>query len=283
MTQAFTAAQGIFEILDTPAEGAKNSGALPLRELKGRVTFRNLAFSYEPGRPVLKRVDLDVRPGEFVGIVGRSGAGKTTLMHLLCRFYEPDQGTIEVDGVEIRNLGVAELRSKIGVVPQEPFLFSGSLAGNIRYGKPDAGFDAIMGAARIAGAHEFIVGRPDGYDSWIGEGGKGLSQGEKQRTALARCLVYDPRILILDEATSSVDPISERSIQRAVGRLRQNRTTFVIAHRLSTLRDADRIVVIENGEIAEQGSYGELMRQDGILAALVRLQYQTPENVSIEN
>jgi ATP-binding cassette subfamily B protein len=283
MTQAFTAAQRIFEILDAPPEALERSGTRPLPDIEGRVTFQNVHFAYERGHPVLRGIDLDVRPGEFIGIVGRSGVGKTTLMHLLCRFYDPDQGMIQIDGLNVREVCLADFRKKIGVVLQESFLFSGTIAENICYGKPGARFTEIVAAARAAFAHEFIVQKLDGYDARISEGGKGLSQGEKQRIALARCLLCDPRIVILDEATSSVDPISERSIQFATNQLRRNRTTFAIAHRLSTLRNADRIIVLENGRIFEEGTYSELAKRGGAFSSLVRLQYQTPETVSIED
>jgi len=204
-------------------------------------------------------------------------------MHLLCRFYDPDEGAIEIDGIDVRELRLDDFRRKIGLVLQEPFLFSGTIAENISYGRPDADFAQIVAAARTACAHEFIVQKPDGYDTRVGEGGKGLSQGEKQRIALSRCLLCDPRIVILDEATSSVDPLSERSIQRATNQLRRNRTTFAIAHRLSTLRNADRIIVLENGRIIEDGTYRELVQSEGTFSSLVRLQYQTPETVSIED
>jgi ATP-binding cassette subfamily B protein len=282
-TQAFTAAQRIFEILDARPEALERSGSRPLPNIEGRVTFRNVQFGYERARLVLRGIDLDVRPGEFIGIVGRSGVGKTTLMHLLCRFYDPDQGVIQIDGLNVREVCLADFRKKIGVVLQEPFLFSGTIAENIRYGKPNARFTEIVAAARAAFAHEFILQKADGYDARIGEGGKGLSQGEKQRIALARCLICDPRIVILDEATSSVDPISERAIQRAANQLRRNRTTFAIAHRLSTLRNADRIIVLENGRIFEEGTYSELVERGGTFSSLLRLQYQTPETVSIED
>ncbi len=283
MTQAFTAAERIFEILDTPPEAAEQSGAQPLLRTEGRVTFRNVCFGYDRAHPVLRGIDLDVRPGEYIGIVGRSGVGKTTLMHLLCRFYDPDQGIIQIDGVDVREFRLEDFRRQIGLVLQEPFLFSGTIAENISYGRPGAHLAEIIAAARTASAHEFIVQKPDGYETVVGAGGKGLSQGEKQRIALARCLLCDPRIVILDEATSSVDPLSERSIQRATNELRRNRTTFAIAHRLSTLHHADRIIVLDNGRIIEDGTYQSLLERGGTFSSLVRLQHQTPETVSIED
>src|SRR5216683_1289311 len=283
MTQAFTAAERIFEILDSPPEAVERSGARPLPDVEGRVTFRNVHFGYDRAHPVLKGIDLDVRPGEFIGIVGRSGVGKTTLMHLLCRFYDPDEGAIEIDGIDVREFRLEDFRKQIGLVLQEPFLFSGTIAENISYGKPGAHFTEIIAAARTASAHEFIVQKPDGYETVVGAGGKGLSQGEKQRIALARCLLCDPRIVILDEATSSVDPLSERSIQRATNELRRSRTTFAIAHRLSTLHHADRIIVLDNGRIVEDGTYQSLLERGGTFSSLVKLQHQTPETVSIED
>jgi ATP-binding cassette subfamily B protein len=283
MTQAFTAAETIFEILDAPPEAAERLGTRRLTDIEGHLTFRNVHFAYENAHPVLKGIDLDVRPGEFIGVVGRSGAGKTTLMHLLCRFYDPDRGAIEIDGVDLREICLKDFRRKIGVVLQEPFLFSGTIAENIGYGNPGADLALIISAARTACAHEFIARKPDGYDTRVGEGGKGLSQGERQRISLARCLLCDPRIVILDEATSSVDPISERSIQRATNMLRKDRTTFAIAHRLSTLQNADRIIVIDKGRIVEEGEYRDLVERGGMFASLVNLQYKTPQTVSIED
>jgi len=279
MTQAFTGAQRIFQILDEEWEAREPSGARRLVHVRGHVAFREVTFGYESAKPVLRGIELDVAPGEFIGIVGPSGAGKTTMMNLLCRFYDADQGVIEVDGIDIRQIRLEDLRVKIGVVLQEPFLFSGTVAENISYGKPGASLRDVIAAARIANAHEFIVNMPEGYDARVGERGGRLSGGEKQRIALARAILADPRVLILDEATSSVDPISEGLIQEAIERLAVERTIFAIAHRLSTLRNADRLVVIEEGRIVEQGAFAELLEREGAFHRLIQLQYGSVESV----
>jgi len=279
MTQAFTGAQRIFQILDEEWEAREPSGARSLGDVRGHVAFRDVTFGYDSAKPVLRGIELDVAPGEFIGIVGPSGAGKTTMMNLLCRFYDADQGVIEVDGIDIRQIRLEDLRVKIGVVLQEPFLFSGTVAENISYGKPGASLRDVIAAARIANAHEFIVNMPEGYDTRVGERGGRLSGGEKQRIALARAILADPRVLILDEATSSVDPISEGLIQEAIERLAVERTIFAIAHRLSTLRNADRLVVIEEGRIVEQGTFAELLEREGAFHRLMRLQYGSVESV----
>jgi ATP-binding cassette subfamily B protein len=279
MTQAFTAAQRIFEVLDNATEARQPSGTKRLPCVRGHVAFRQVTFGYDSARPVLRGTELDVAPGEYIGIVGRSGEGKTTMMNLLCRFYDVDQGVIEVDGLDIRQIRLGDLRSKIGVVLQEPFLFSGTVAENISYGKPGAGLEDVIAAAKVANAHEFIVNLPEGYDTRVGERGGRLSGGEKQRIAIARAILANPTILILDEATSSVDPISEKLIQEAIDRLAAERTTFVIAHRLSTLRKADRLVVIEEGRIVEQGTFAELLERGGSFSRLIRLQDGAAENI----
>jgi len=280
MIQAFTGAERVFEILDSPAEDHEASGRLRLPAVKGQVTFEHVTFGYEPAQPVLRDVSMRVAPGEFIGIVGRSGAGKTTMMKLLCRFYDMDSGCIELDGIDIRQVQVQDLRSKIGVVLQESFLFSGTIAENICYGKPGATFLEIVDAARAANAHEFILSMPYGYDTRIGEQGKKLSGGEKQRVALARAILSNPPILILDEATSSVDPLSEELIQKAIARLATQRTTFAIAHRLSTLRYADRLIVMDSGQIVEHGTYAELIRRRGTFYNMLRLQHGAVESAA---
>ena len=281
MTRAFAGAERIFEVIDTPAEAYRDPNARPISNIKGEVSFKDVTFGYDKSKPVLHGINLDVSPGEMVGLVGRSGVGKTTTVNLICRFYDVDQGTIEIDGIPIQKIRLENLRSQIGIVPQEPFLFSGTVAENISYGKPGASFEEIIEAAVAANAHNFIVAKSDGYDTQVGERGSELSGGEKQRVAIARAILHDPKILILDEATSSVDVETEKQIQEAIARLTQGRTTFAIAHRLSTLRNADRLVILEGGRIVEIGTHNELMAKKGIFYELVRLQQQTSEIIAV--
>ena len=231
-----------------------------------------MTFGYDSHKPVLKDINLHVKPGEMIGLVGHSGAGKSTLINLICRFYTPDAGKLEIDGEDIQQINLKDLRKQIGVVLQEPYLFSGTIAENISYASTDASMHDIITAAKAANAHEFIMKFPDGYDTEVGERGGSLSGGERQRISIARAILHNPRILILDEATSSVDVETEKKIQQAIDRLVQNRTTFAIAHRLSTLRNADRLFVIEKGKGVECGSHGELMEKKGIYYKLVETQ-----------
>ncbi len=231
--------------------------------LEGRVEFRNVSFSYEGAQPALREVSMSAEPGQMIGLCGKSGAGKSTLVNLLCRFYDVTEGQILIDGIDVRDFDVKFLRRQIGLVLQEPYLFHGTIADNIRYGNAEASEEAVISAARAANAHDFIVGFPDGYDTLVGERGQSLSGGERQRISIARAILHNPRILILDEATSSVDTETEREIQQALNRLVEGRTTFAIAHRLSTLTSADRLVVLENGKIVEQGTHRELVDREG--------------------
>ena len=272
LQHAATSAERLFEVLDTEPDVQDPVVAVDMPEIEGRVQFEDVTFSYSEGKPVLKDITFDVEPGEMIGLVGHSGAGKSTLINLICRFYDVDSGSILVDGVDIRDTTTVSLRNQIGVVLQEPFLFNGSVTENIVYGKPDATMREVLAAATAANAHDFIMGYPDAYDTQIGERGVKVSGGERQRLAIARAILKDPRILILDEATSSVDTETEVQIQEALAALIRGRTTFAIAHRLSTLRHANRLFVIEKGALVEMGTHDELVSQDGIYARLCRMQ-----------
>jgi ATP-binding cassette subfamily B protein len=271
-SRALAASDRVFEIMDTQSEVPTSKDAVSIPRVVGKVELSNVTYGYEKHHPVLKNVSLKVEPGEMIGLVGHSGAGKSTMINMICRFYDPDQGSITVDGIDLRKIDQEDLRRQIGVVLQETFLFDGTVAENIAYSKPDASPLDIMRAAKIANAHDFIVRMPDGYDTKVGERGHRLSGGEKQRIAIARAIVHDPRILILDEATASVDTETERQIQEAIARLVKGRTTFAIAHRLSTLREADRLVVLDKGGIAETGTHEELLEKKGAYFKLVEAQ-----------
>ncbi len=283
MTWAFTGAERVFEVIDTSPEAYSDPQAVPMPQMDGRVRFRQVAFGYDRSKPVLEGIDLDVESGEMIGLVGKSGVGKTTTVNLICRFYDVDRGAIEIDAVDLRRIRLEDLRRQIGIVLQEPVLFSGTVAENIGYGRPGSRFEEIVAAARASHAHDFIVAKPDGYDTQVGERGNNLSGGEKQRISIARAILHDPRILILDEATSSVDVETEKKIQEAIARLIEGRTTFAIAHRLSTLRHADRLVVLDEGRIVEVGTHAELMRRRGAFHDLVRLQRQTSEIIAVRD
>ncbi len=271
-SRAMSGAEKVFEIVDTPAETEDRDDPIEMNDVKGEVKFSDVVFAYEAGKPVLHDINLHVQPGEMIGLVGKSGSGKTTMTNLLCRFYDIDDGGLMIDGVPIRDISLKDLRRQIGVVLQDSYFFSGSVAENIRYSSPNASFEQIMRAARTANAHDFICAKPDGYDTQIGENGKELSGGEKQRIAIARAIIHDPRILILDEATSSVDTHTEKLIQEAIANLVKGRTTFAIAHRLSTLRRADRLVVLDAGRIVESGTHGELLGMKGHFYRMVETQ-----------
>ncbi|WP_137894721.1 ABC transporter ATP-binding protein [Ramlibacter sp. 2FC] len=274
--KAASGAKRIFEILDHVSSVPEPVRPVALPEVQGRIELRGAHFRYG-NRAVIRGLDLSIEPGQMIGLVGHSGSGKSTLVNLICRFYDLSDGSIELDGVDIRQLRVADYRRQIGLVLQEPFLFFGTIAENIAYGKPDATREEIVAAARAAHAHEFILRLPQGYDSLVGERGQGLSGGERQRISIARALLINPRILILDEATASVDTETEKEIQKALDNLVQGRTTIAIAHRLSTLRKADRLVVMDKGQIVEEGSHDELIARQGAYWRLYEAQARQAE------
>ena len=276
-SRSMTAAERLFEVIDSQPEQLDDGSLKAMPNITGEVKFHNVTFGYDSHKPVLRDINLHVQPGEMIGLVGHSGAGKSTLINLICRFYTPDSGQLEIDGEDVKQINLKDLRQQIGVVLQDPYLFSGTIAENIAYAHPDASMEDIIAAAKAANAHEFIVKFPDGYDTEVGERGGSLSGGERQRVSIARAILHNPRILILDEATSSVDVETEKKIQQAIDRLVQNRTTFAIAHRLSTLRNADRLFVIEKGKGVECGSHEELMEQKGIYYKLVETQREAAD------
>ena len=275
---AFNSAAGaserLFELLDTTATTQDREDAATLPTVEGHIRIENVSFGYEAGHPVLSNINLDIRAGETIALVGPSGAGKTTLFKLLPRFYDPDEGVICFDGTNITTVSMHSLRDQIAVVSQDVELFNENIAANIRYGRLDATEEELVEAARAANAHDFIMKLPNKYESIVGERGTKLSGGQKQRVAIARAILRDARVLLLDEATSSLDSSSEFLVQEALERLMKNRTTLIIAHRLSTVQDADRILVLEQGRIVQEGTHEELFNQEGLYRELALLQFK---------
>ncbi len=271
---AFAAAERLFFLLDKKIELLDGKKELP--KIKGRIRFQNVSFGYETDVPVLDSVSFETMPGETIALVGPTGAGKTTLASLIARFYDVDKGSVTIDGYDLREVTQHSLRSQMGMVTQSPFLFSGTVMDNIRYGRLDATDEDVAKAAKAANAHGFIEKMTEGYQTEVGERGGLLSQGQRQLIAIARALLADPRILILDEATASIDTRTEKLIQEAFNRLLSGRTSFVIAHRLSTVRNADQILILENGRIVERGKHADLLQKEGLYAELYRRQFYVP-------
>ena len=271
----------IMELLDTPIEVEEvgEEKRIELPSLKGEVEFHNITFEYEKNVPVLKNINLKVNTNQTVAIVGPTGAGKSSLMSLLSRFYDPLEGTITIDGIDIRTVPIRSLREQMGIVLQDTFLFPTTIMDNIRYGKPEASNEDVIQSATTVGAHDFIQQLPEDYKTLVREGSTNISVGQRQLISFARALLVNPRILILDEATSSVDPYTELIIQEGLNELLKNRTAFIIAHRLSTVRRADMIVVLNHGEIVEQGTHRELMNQDGLYRKLYETQFRDLETI----
>jgi ATP-binding cassette subfamily B protein len=280
MNRATSSAHRVFEVLDTEPEVVDAAAPIRLDPVEGRVEFADVSFAYDGVRQVLTGVSFRVEPGEMIGLVGPSGGGKTTIVNLIARFYDATDGSVRVDGVDVQELDSGHYRRQVGMVLQDPYLFHGTVAENIRYGKPEARPEKVVLAARAANAHDFIVKLPLGYDTVLGERGQTLSGGERQRVSIARAILHDPRILILDEATSAVDTETERQIQEAMDRLVSGRTVFAIAHRLSTLVNASRLLVMKDGRLVESGTHDELLDRDaGVYRRLYTLQRQMAKGV----
>lgn len=277
ITESLNSAHRIFEIIDRKTDVEPPRNPVRMADIKGDIRLKNVTFSYEPNKPVLHNINLDIKAGEMIGLVGHSGAGKSTITNIITRLYDVEEGAIEIDGVNVKDIEPGDLHRRIGMVLQETHLFAGTIAENIAYARPDATYEEIIGAAKLANAHDFIMKLPDGYETELGRRSTNLSGGERQRINIARAILLDPRILILDEATASVDTETELQIQEAINTLTKGRTTIAIAHRLSTLKNADRLVVVERGEIAEIGTHEELERSGGIYADMLGKQKEALE------
>jgi ATP-binding cassette subfamily B protein len=280
---AIAGGERIFDLLDQMPEIQEKLNAKAMPPIQGRVVYTGVNAEYKSDEPVLRNVDLVAEPGETIAIVGPTGAGKTTLVNLLPRFYDVTSGTVTIDGVDVRDVTLPSLRQQIGVVLQDSFLFSDTVMNNIRFGRPEATDEEVVAAAQLARAHDFIERLPDGYQTVLGERGSGLSQGQRQLLSIARAALTQPRILILDEATSSVDTRTERQIQAALEQIMEGRTSFVIAHRLSTIRNADQVLVLVKGAIVERGRHEELLAQHGVYYDLYMSQFQRQEEVAARN
>lgn len=274
-------AQRVFEIMDTEPDVKDKESPVILEDFKGEVELRELQFEYEPAHPIIKNLSLKIEAGEMLGIVGKTGAGKTTISNLIARLYDPKEGVVKIDGYDVKELSSKQLRQNIGIVSQDIFLFMGTIADNIRYARPDATNDEVIAAAKAASAHSFISKLPDGYETYVGSGGQDLSGGERQRISIARTIIQNPKILILDEATAAMDTETERNIQNSLTKLKAGRTTIAIAHRLSTLRDADKLAVIDDGECIEFGTYEELMNKKGVYYNMFKLQEEALRFIGI--
>lgn len=282
LSRSLTAAARVFEVLDAEPDVKNRPEAKPMPEMTWKIELSDVVFGYEKHNPVIKNLNLTIEPGTMIGLVGHSGAGKSTLINLMGRLYDIDEGEIKIDGVDVRDIKLEDLRSHIGYVLQDTFLFNGTVAENIAYARPEATREDIINAAVTANAHKFIMNLPDGYDTVVGERGAKLSGGERQRVAIARAVLHDPKILILDEATASVDTETESKIQMALGKLVKGRTTIAIAHRLSTLRHANRLVVVDKGKVKEEGTHAELMaKKDGVYKKLVDIQTEWSQTIAV--